>query len=108
MTRPTGEPAQLFVSVSHVRAAPDGSAPLEEAFADRLHEVEDAPGFVRLEVWRDLTTDDRYAMVTWWATEEHFRGYLRSDAHRRSHARMPGGPLRPRGAGLDRYVRVSM
>lgn len=98
---------QLFVSVSHVRAAPGGSAVLEAAFADRLGEVEEAPGFVRLEVWRDATADDRYVMVTWWTAEEHFRDYLRSDAHRRSHARMPSGELRPRGAGLDRYVRMT-
>ncbi len=98
---------QLFVSVSHVRAAPEGAAALEAAFADRLHEVAGAPGFVRLEVWRDASADDRYVMVTWWTAEEHFGAYLRSDAHRRSHARMPAGELRPKGAGLERYVRVS-
>lgn len=108
-----------FVSVSHVRIDVSGDVGgdvggevgggtgaaqvLEDAFAHRLGEVEGEAGFQRLEVWRDVTVAGAYVMVTWWDTEEHFRSYLRSDAHDRSHARVPTSPARPRGAGLDRY-----
>jgi heme oxygenase (staphylobilin-producing) len=97
----------LFVSVSHVQAAPGGAGVLTDAFSDRLGEVERWPGFVRLEVWQDAKADDRFVMVTWWQSEDDFRAYLRSDVHDRSHARMPGGDLRPRGTGLDRYTLIA-
>lgn len=92
-----------FVSVSHVHVDPEGAVPLEEAFRNRLGAVEDAPGFQRLEVWRDRSAEGRYVMVTWWDQPSDLPEYLRSEAHDRSHARVPGGPHPPRGAGLDRY-----
>lgn len=110
---PTAPETGSFVSVSHVTvdvggAAGEGAAAvLERAFADRLGEVEGENGFQRLEVWRDVKATGTYVMVTWWETEEDFRAYLRSDAHDRSHARVPTSPVRPRGAGLDRYQVVA-
>lgn len=97
------ESAASFVSVSHVHVDPDGSAPLEEAFRDRLGAVEEVPGFQRLEVWRDRSAVGRYVMVTWWDHPSDLPEYLRSEAHERSHARVPRQPHRPRGVGLDRY-----
>lgn len=99
--------APLHVLVSHVHVDPRGSIPLEQAFRGRLHEVEGAPGFVRLEVWRDESADGAYLMVTWWRDPSDVRAYLRSEAHHRSHARIPTVPHRPRGAGLDRYTLVA-
>ncbi|MGN6242894.1 MAG: antibiotic biosynthesis monooxygenase family protein [Motilibacteraceae bacterium] len=109
-----------FVSVSHVTVdvarGEDGAGAdearadevradevLERAFTDRLGEVEGEAGFQRLEVWRDVKRAGTYVMVTWWDSEADFGAYLRSDAHDRSHARVPTSPVRPRGAGLDRY-----
>jgi heme oxygenase (mycobilin-producing) len=92
-----------YVVVSHVEVAAAGVEVLEGAFANRLGEVERAPGFQRLEVWRSEEADGVYQMVTWWDREEDFRAYMRSAAHRRSHARIPVEPAAPRGAGLDRF-----
>lgn len=97
----------LHVVVSHIEVADAGAAALEHAFADRLGEVESAPGFVRLEVWRSEREAGRYVMTTWWEGEEHFQRYLRSEAHRRSHARIPTDPAAPRGRGVDRYTLVA-
>ena len=99
--------AQLHVVVSHVVIDPDGGEALERAFADRLGEVERARGFVRLEVWRNDREPGRYVMATWWRCEDDFRTYMRSDAHRRSHRRIPTDPFRPRGEGVDRYTLVA-
>ena len=96
-------PTDAFVSVSHVHVDPDGAETLEAAFRDRLGAVEDTPGFQRLEVWRDRSAPGRYVMVTWWDQASDLPDYLRSDAHDRSHARVPTAPHRARGAGLDRY-----
>ena len=97
----------LHVVVSHVVIDPDGAEELEGAFAGRLGEVEQARGFVRLEVWRDEREPGRYVMTTWWQREDDFRAYMRSAAHRRSHARIPTDPFRPHGDGVDRYTLVA-
>jgi heme oxygenase (mycobilin-producing) len=106
--RPRADTAAApFVAVSEIAVPPPGSAALEAAFADRLGEVDDWPGFLRLEVWQDERSPGRYLMVSWWYAEADFRAYLASDAHRRSHARIPGGEHRPRPAGLTRYRLVA-
>ncbi|MDP9395419.1 MAG: antibiotic biosynthesis monooxygenase [Actinomycetota bacterium] len=97
----------LFVVSSAVEVPVEGASALEEAFAARLGEVESAPGFVRLEVWRQEGRQGSYVMVSWWRQESDFRAYMRSDAHRRSHARVLGAPWRPRGTGVTRYRLVA-
>ena len=100
-------PIGAHVVTSHLRIDPDGSRTLEDAFADRLGEVEDAEGFQRLEVWRDTTAPGRYVMVSWWDSPEAFRAYMGSDAHRRSHARIPRDPHAPRAESVDRWEVVA-
>jgi heme-degrading monooxygenase HmoA len=96
-------PIPPYVVASHLSIAPGGTATLEEAFRQRLGEVEDAPGFQRLEVWRDTQDEAAYVMVSWWDSETDFRAYLGSPAHRRSHARIPRDPHAPRPTALHRY-----
>jgi heme oxygenase (mycobilin-producing) len=92
-----------YVVASHLTIAPEAAATLEQAFQDRLGEVEGARGFQRLEVWRDTTTPSEFVMVSWWDTEDDFRTYMGSDAHRRSHARIPRDPHAPHPTALHRY-----
>jgi heme-degrading monooxygenase HmoA len=96
-----------FVVVSHLEVADGSQEILERAFADRLGEVEGHDGFLRLEVWRATSTPGQYSMVTWWRDATAFQTYLRSDRHRRSHARIPAPPHKPRGVGLSRYEVVA-
>jgi heme-degrading monooxygenase HmoA len=96
-----------FVAVSEIEVSVDGADALEAAFANRLGEVEDWPGFLDLQVWRDDRSPGCYVMVSWWRAETDFVAYLRSDAHRRSHARIPGGPDRARAAGLRRFELIA-
>jgi heme-degrading monooxygenase HmoA len=92
-----------YVVVSHLTIDPAGVDVLERAFQSRLGEVEDAPGFQRLEVWRDTTAPSGFAMVSWWDSEGDFRSYMGSDAHRRSHVRIPRDPHAPHAIALSRY-----
>ena len=92
-----------YVVASHLSIDPDGTTDLEQAFAERLGEVEQAAGFRHLEVWRDAETPGRYTMVTWWSSEADFRAYMGSAAHRRSHARIPRDPHAPHAEHLNRY-----
>lgn len=96
-----------FVVASELEVPASGVAALERAFRNRLGEVEKHPGFQRLEVWRDHQRPGAYLMVTWWENETDFRAYMRSTAHRTSHARIPTDPVKARGVGLRRFTRIA-
>jgi heme-degrading monooxygenase HmoA len=101
----TGQDAgRGFVVSSEVTISPESAGTLELAFRERLHLVEKAPGFLRLEVWRDVTRPGVFQMVSWWDNADSFRRYMRSADHWISHARIPRAPHRPRGTGVRRYV----
>jgi heme-degrading monooxygenase HmoA len=93
-----------FVVSSEVTIPPESAETLERSFRERLHLVEKAPGFQRLETWRDVTRPGVFQMVSWWDNADSFRQYMRSEEHRISHARIPHEPDRPRGTGVRRYV----
>lgn len=96
-----------YVAMSHIQVAATGAEALEAAFRDRLGEVDGWPGFAGLEVLADVGEVGRYVMLTRWRSKADFLAYLRSDAHRRSHARIPRAPARPRAAGFEEYRLVS-
>ena len=96
-----------YVVVSEIALRPESGEVLEAAFADRLREVEGHDGFRRLEVWRDSRKPGHYRMVSWWRDAEAYRTYMRSDAHRRSHARIPGAPHDPKGVGVSLFEVVA-
>src|ERR1700684_334412 len=80
--------ARGFVVSSEVTIPPESAEILERAFADRLHLVEKAPGFQRLETWRDVTRPGIFQMVSWWDDAESFRRYMRSEEARSFPARV--------------------
>jgi heme-degrading monooxygenase HmoA len=96
-----------YVAVSSIEVPEEGADALVAAFADRLGAVDDWPGFLGLEVLADRRRASHYLMISRWESRERFLEYMRSDDHRRSHARIPGGPLSPRAAGFDEYVPVA-
>lgn len=98
-----GGGARAYVVSSEVTIAAGAAETLERAFLERVHLVESAPGFQRIEIWRDLTHSGVFQMVSWWDSVESFRRYMRSPEHRVSHARIPTVPEKPRGAGVRRY-----
>ena len=92
-----------YVVASHLRIDTEGVGDLERAFQQRLGEVEGEPGFRGLEVWADAHHRGAYVMVSWWDSDEAFRAYMGSEAHRRSHARIPRDPYAPRAEVVHRY-----
>ncbi len=93
-----------FVVSSEVTIALESAGTLARAFRERLRLVEKAPGFQRLETWRDVTRPGVFQLVSWWDDADSFRRYMRSEQHRISHARIPHAPDRPHGTGVRRYV----
>jgi heme oxygenase (mycobilin-producing) len=92
-----------FVVSSEVTIAAENADILQRSFRERLHLVESAVGFQRIEIWEDVARPGVFQMVSWWDSPDCFRRYMRSDEHHASHARIPTKPEKPRGTGVRRY-----
>lgn len=83
--------AESFLAVSKFKVANGMSEEVRAAFAARPHLVDDAPGFVRMEVVRPVDDQDEFWLLTWWRDEESFREWHRGHLYRDSHKGIPRG-----------------
>ena len=60
------------------------------AFQRRAHLVDDAEGFLDLEVWRSDRDPGEVLMVSRWRDRDAFKAYMKSAEHRASHDRIDG------------------
>lgn len=107
--RPSGQPAvtapPMFVAMSSFVVANGMSDAVRDAFVNRPHLVEAAPGFVRMEVMTPLDCPDELWLLTYWRDEASFQSWHHSPAHHHSHRGIPKGlKLTPRQTQL-RYFR---
>src|SRR5436305_15262883 len=79
----------MYVSMSRLRVAPERVDELVGAFRDRLDAVDGFDGFTDLEVWRSDRDPGEVLMVSRWRDRLSFTAYMRSAAHKQSHARVP-------------------
>jgi heme oxygenase (mycobilin-producing) len=89
--RGTRKHDDLFVAISRFRVANGMEEEVRAAFRDRPHLVEDADGFVRLEVLNPTEASEEFWLLTWWTDEESFRRWHRSHLYRDSHSGIPKG-----------------
>jgi heme-degrading monooxygenase HmoA len=85
MTAPT------YVSISRFRVANGMESDVADAFRTRPHLVDDAPGFLRMDVLSPAGDAAEFWLVTYWADEESFRAWHRSHHYRDSHSYIPKG-----------------
>jgi heme-degrading monooxygenase HmoA len=81
----------VYVSLSRLRIDPARAPELIAAFRRRAHLVDDAHGFLDLQVWQSDRDDGELVMVSRWRDRAAFTAYMRSDAHRASHERIEPG-----------------
>lgn len=92
-----------YVAISEIAVDDEGKDALLAAFADRLRAVDRWDGFLGLELLADRRHAGRYLMVSRWRSRQIFVAYMRSEDHRESHARIPGGEHAPVAAGFDDF-----
>ena len=61
---------------------------LVRAFRNRARLVDQADGFLDLQVWQSDRDPSELIMVSRWRDRAAFRAYMRSEAHRISHSRV--------------------
>jgi heme oxygenase (mycobilin-producing) len=74
--------------MSRLRVPAERADELVAAFRRRAHLVDDADGFVDLQVWRNDRDHEELVMVSRWRDKGCFTAYMRSEAHRVSHERI--------------------
>ena len=80
-----------YVSISRFRVRNGMEGDVAEAFRGRPHLVDDAPGFVRMDVLSPAEDPSEFWLVTYWTDEESFRAWHRGHTFRESHAGIPKG-----------------
>jgi heme-degrading monooxygenase HmoA len=78
----------VYVSLSRLRVPADRAPELVAAFRRRAHLVDDADGFLDLQVWQSDRDAGELVMVSRWRDRAAFKAYMKSDAHRVSHERI--------------------
>lgn len=82
-------------------SVPEGAGPeLEKRFAARKHSVDKSPGFEGFQLLRPVSGDNRYFVVTQWATDADFQAWSESNA-RQAHGGNEGS--RPVASGADLF-----
>ena len=80
---------------------------VREAFRNRPHLVDDAPGFLGMEVLTSSEDPATFHLHTWWVDADSYRSWHRSHAHFESHALIPRGlKLDPRSTSLRLFELV--
>ena len=75
--------------MSRLRIPAEKADALVRAFRARVRLVDDADGFVDLQVWQSDRDAGELIMVSRWRDRAAFTAYMRSDDHRTSHGRIP-------------------
>lgn len=98
----------MFIALSQFTVANDMTERVKDAFANRPHLVEDAAGFLRLEVISPLDNADEIWLLTYWLDEESFKTWHHSHLYHDSHRGIPKGlKLVPRSARLRFFEHVA-
>ena len=80
-----------YVSISRFRVRNGMENDVADAFRARPHRVDDAPGFVRMDVLSPAEDAAEFWLVTYWTDEESFRAWHHGHTFRESHAAIPRG-----------------
>ena len=80
-----------YVALSRFRVRNDMAGEVARAFRERPHLVDDAPGFVRMDVLTPAEDGKEFWLLTYWSDEASFRAWHSSHLYRDSHAGIPKG-----------------
>ena len=81
----------MFVVISRFTIANDKVDAVREAFKNRPHQVEQAAGFVRMEVMSPTDQPAEIWLKTYWQDEASFSQWHRSHAYHEAHQGIPKG-----------------
>ena len=96
----------MFVGLSRFKVASGNEKDVAQAFRQRPGMVDQAPGFIRMEVMQPTADDAEFWLFTWWDDESSFATWHRSHAFKATHAHMPAGLKLVPGANSITHLKV--
>lgn len=81
----------MFIAISQFTIANNKTDEVKQAFRNRPHLVEQATGFLRMEVISPRELPAEIWLVTYWEKEEHFSQWHHSHLYHQSHKGIPKG-----------------
>jgi len=98
----------MVLVLSQFKVANGMSAEVKGAFMNRPHQVENAPGFLRLDVVSPVDEPDEIWLLTYWHDLASYEQWHRSPAHHQSHKGIPKGlRLDPAGTRVRVFNHIS-
>ena len=84
-------PAAAFLALSKFKVRNGRADDVRDAFLQRPHLVDQADGFVRMDVVSPTSDEAEFWLLTYWRDEASFRQWHHSHLYRESHAGVPQG-----------------
>ncbi len=81
----------MFVALSKFVIANDMTMTIKEAFQSRPHKVDEAQGFIRLDVLSPEENPKEIWLITYWSDRPSFEIWHKSHLYRESHSYIPKG-----------------
>ena len=98
----------MFVALSKFAVANGMTEEVKSAFAARPHLVDNAEGFVRMDVISPEDKPDEFWLLTYWSDKESFRTWHKSHMYRDSHKGIPKGlKLDPESTEIRYFAHVA-
>ena len=90
-TEPVAAAVTPIVAMSRFVVANGMVHDVKQAFRERPHLVDRAPGFIRMEVLSPRDAPEEIWLMTWWRDEPSFHAWHGSQDHKLAHAGIPRG-----------------
>lgn len=98
----------MFISISSFTIANDMAPEVKEAFINRPHLVDQAPGFVKMEVLSPQENENEFWLMSYWENEESFTVWYESHKYHDSHAGIPKGvKLVPKSVRVKYFTKIA-
>lgn len=80
-----------FVALSKFVVANGLTDAVKQAFSDRPHLVDGAPGYLRMDVLSPIDRPSEIWLITFWTDAASYRSWHRGHLHRQAHRGIPRG-----------------
>ena len=98
----------MFVAMSRFRIANGMAAAVHEAFRNRPHLADEAPGFIRMDVISTKDSPEEIRLITFWTDEDSYRAWHHSHVYHESHAGIPKGlKLVPGSVAIEFFEHIT-
>lgn len=81
----------MFIAMSRFVVANGMENEVHQAFQHRPHRVDQAAGFLRMEVLRPVQKPNEFWLLTWWMDQVSYNEWHKSHAYHDSHSGIPKG-----------------